>query len=389
MSFLDRNSPTRVTLRAGVVGSVSDGATEIDDGGIIYLILSGSNVSIERRTWPDLEGSTTPDFLLRGNGSRFAIQPARPRDFFWLFNPLNGLIRYDIENDGSIGSADATNSIALATIPEDARPTNANPFPFTIDGDVFYYPHGIPVDAEGSPTDISGVTLTLRALRMPTMERIPELDIDGIEISQEALDFNAKSGGIVSVDVKTTIEGRVVVWTDQYTLNVNGNRVTAGGSQGGGSRGGGSLKAFINTASSPPRVITWYRGSGFSVYGLDAMQIGASVTNRISLNTNRDIVFAQNSRDISTLSGGGSPVLPQEQGGVVVTPLGLSAGRITEANDSGGFRERRQLTVEMEMEGVSREFLLNREWYFEHEGRVFQMDALQSEQGATIASFSV
>ena len=388
MSFLDRNSPTRVTLRAGVVGSVSDGATEIDDGGIIYLINSGSNVAIERRTWPDLEGSTTPDVLRNANGRRFAIQPARPRDFFWVFNPINGLIRYDIEDDGSIGSADATNSIALATIPEDARSTNDNPFPFTIDGDVLYYPHGIPVDDKGQRTDISGVTLTLRALRMPTMERIPELDIDGIEISQESLDHHA-TDGIISIDVKTTIEGRVVVWTDDYTLNVNGNRVTAGGSEGGGPRSGGSLKAFINTASSPPRVITWYRGSGFSVYGLDAMQIGASVPNRISLITNRDIVFAQNSRDISTLSGGGSPVLPQEQGGVVVTPLGLSAGRITEANDSGGFRERRQLTVEMEMEGVSREFLLNREWYFEHEGRVFQMDALQSAEGATIASFSV
>ncbi len=393
MALLNTENHERVTLRAGVIVSpdVLGSGTEqaVDSEGVIFEAYQWpdriqNEKRLPGRAWAwsyqypridlDTLDGTGRIMELTGDTVHYmSVQAARPADFLWIWNGTT-LARHSVAADGSLGgfasSPDATRTYERHTSSGSGAGSGDR---FSVDGDVMYW------DWENGSS--------LRAFTIEQTDR------------RRRFDYEFTQGPALSFDVKTVNGERNIVyigqdkmlyWNEDAIVDLNidetNNEVH-------------TYHVVLNT-SDPNRLIAITNrlggpGSGqiMSLYDLEnKAQIGVDLTiNRTSSGEGfSSLAMVQRSRPggglVGVASDGGPSLETQE--GVLARIVSQTADKVP-LPDGNELREVREVLVDVELRNVDPEFLLNREWYFSHEERNYQMRSMSREGDIVSASFMV
>ena len=411
MALLNTENHERVTLRAGVIVSpdVLGGGTEqaVDSEGVLYEFLQWPGLSGRAFVWsykyPDIDlavsgGSGRVQELASNTIHHMAVQAARPADFLWIWNGTT-IARHSVAADGSLGgfgsSPDATRTYERHT-------RSGSGDRFSVDGDVMYWQWEND-ENDGSSLRAFTIEQTSRRRRFDyEFTQGPALSFDVKTVNGERniayigadkkLYFNEKE--IADLDAieneyRSPDDDKNTVTVKDFLVVLNTsdpNRIIAI------TRRSLSYKPDANTTvrPRPPNNIV-------SLYDVeDGEQIGVDITAgtvRAASDPTpefRSLAMVQRSRPggglVGVASDGGPSLETQE--GVLARIVSQTADKVP-LPDGNELREVREVLVDVELRNVDPEFLLNREWYFSHEERNYQMRSMSREGDIVSASFMV
>lgn len=406
MKLISRSNPEAVTLKAGsplgnpLVPDLNQ-AEAVEVGVIYWAAYPGLDFTPYRNL--DARATFINVDASKAFGETFSIatQPATVRDQLWA---------HDGDNMGRYRALDDGNISAPLLLFDDGRIVDQltqayrTPLLFKVDGNMMYV------------ADVSGTDVVARAFRIDEsailrtsepLERVAALDLE-LGANPNVADFDIKTiAGVRHASVllfansKNSLvrivgDSRATAIDDiaQVAANIR-TRVMIDSSI------VGDVRNAIASAIYTPQSSTAFVRD-IAVYWSD---VDGPASDAALLEPARSIEFsaapsgftprirAATSAALIQFDRPQNPVPYPSTAKTLATRINESAARLTEAvaTDGGGsvFRERREISVEISLREIEAEFLLNENWYFEHNDLTYIMLEHLTESGTTIATFRV